>query len=174
MIKVFGAFSCFCLFYIGLCVFFFFFKEQSSSYFKRQKAAGLSMRKYHWQVIWYVCLKIDQAVYLLDNRKLFFNPVLDSAPAVTPTPVLASLLGDTAHLSKPTDLQTAGRVRNTEQAVRVLIWGTQDRLGPKKKVASKHSIFSSGHTTLFMHNFYSVCSLEGFSPQKKQSSYSVL
>lgn len=122
-----------------------------------------------------MCLKIDQAVYLLDNRKLFFNPVLHSAPAATPAPVLASLLGDTAHLSKPTDLQTAGRViRNTEQAVRGLIWGTQDRLGPKEKVAPKHNIFSSGHTTLFMHHFYSVCSVEGFSPQKKQSSYSVL
>lgn len=112
---------------------------------------------------------IDQTVYLLDNRKLFFDPILHSAPAATPAPVLASLLGDTGQLSKPTDLQTAGRIiHNTEQAVRVLVWGTQDGLGAKQRVASEHNIFSSGHVCFFMSHFYSVCSVEGFSSQKKQ------
>lgn len=81
-------------------------------------------------------VRIDQTVHLFDNRKLFFDPILDATPAATPAPVLASLLGDTAHLSKPTDLQTAGRIiHNTEQAVSVLVVGHTGLFRPKQSCA---------------------------------------
>lgn len=67
-------------------------------------------------------MKIDQTVYLLDNRKLFFDPILDSTAAATPAPVLAPLLRDTVLLPQPTDLQTAGKIiHNTSKAVRILV-----------------------------------------------------
>lgn len=55
-------------------------------------------------------LKSDQTIFLLDNRKLFFDPILDSTAAATPSPVLAPPLRDTVLLPQPTDLQTAGKI----------------------------------------------------------------
>lgn len=62
------------------------------------------------QVVRCFHLQSDQTIFLLDNRKLFFDPVLDSTAAVAPAPVLAPPLRDTVLLPQPTDLQTAGKI----------------------------------------------------------------
>lgn len=61
------------------------------------------------QVVRCFHLQSDQTIFLL-NRKLFFDPVLDSTAAVAPAPVLAPPLRDTVLLPQPTDLQTAGKI----------------------------------------------------------------
>lgn len=67
-------------------------------------------KKQKTQVVGCFHLKSDQTIFLLDNRKLFFDPVLDSTAAVAPAPVLAPPLRDTVLLPQPTDLQTAGKI----------------------------------------------------------------
>jgi len=66
-------------------------------------------------------VKVDQTVFVaLDNRKLFFDPVLDSAAAARPAPLLAPLLGDAVLPPQPTDLQAAGEI--IQNAVKKRWW----------------------------------------------------
>lgn len=82
-----------------------------SNWFKGQTPnTGVQKSRKRPRLVRCIHVKIDQIVCLLDNRKLFFDPVLDSTAAATPAPVLAPLLRDTVLLPEPTDLQTAGKI----------------------------------------------------------------